>query len=243
MRFLNPKGALRSALSIVLFSIISVLVETHVARAEDDHESTSPDAWYVMTVISARSGFRVSHYWSHGVRLRAHTMLGVNPITTIVSGNRYWVYDVLLGEGIEIKRSELTIKQDADRGRPFGNDFERMVQSGGERVGTESVSGIPAEVWRLTNAAGRRTIWVTTGSAPIPLRVENFNRESGESATLSYSNWASSFDISESFFVPSPAISLRKFEYEEFVSESLNGKVRSDLVLFPELLHGVRPPN
>lgn len=239
----DRKAALRAALSCVLFSMISVLAAVHVARAEDGQESTSPEAWYAMTVISGRPGFRVSHYWSQGERLRAHTTLGVNPIATIVSGDRYWVYDVLLGEGVEIKRSELAIEQDVDRGRPFGNDLERMVQSGGEQVGTESVSGISAEVWRLTDASGRRTIWATTGSPPIPLRVENFNRESGESTTLSYSNWASSFEIPESFFVPPSAISFRKFEYDEFVSEALEGNVGSAPILFPDLLHGARRSN
>ena len=243
LKRLNRKGALPAAFLIVVFSILSVFAETRVARAEDGKKSTSPEAWYAMTVISGRTGFRVSHYWSQGVRLRAQTMLGVNPITTIVSGDRYWVYDVLLGEGVEVKRSGLAMKQDADRGRPFGTDLERMVQSGGERVGTESVSGIPAEVWRLTNASGRRTVWATTEPPQVPLRVENFNRESGESATLSYSNWASNFEIPESFFVPPQAISLRKFEYDEFVSESLKGNVGSTLILFPDLLHGARPPN
>jgi hypothetical protein len=249
MRFqnhLNPDIVRRVTLLITLLLTLVTLVSSDVfaegpeAGGEESHDPTRPETWYAMTVVSGRSGFRVSHYWSHGARLRAQTMLGVNPITTIVSGDRYWVYDVLLGEGTEIKRSEAAIQQDEDRGRPFGNDLAKMLRGGGERVGTESVSGLDAEVWRLTNTSGRRTIWATTGSPRVPLRVENFNRESGESATLSYSNWASGFDIPEDFFLPPANITLRRLEYDEFVSESLKGTVGPVLILFSDLLHGSR---
>jgi hypothetical protein len=103
------------------------------------------------------------------------------------------------------------------------------------------LSGVPAEVWRVTDATGRRTVWVTLGEPKVPLRVENFDRESGDSAVLNYSNWTSNIDLPESTFEPPADLLLQKFEYEQFVEKSLEGLVGPAPILYPRLLHGSRP--
>jgi hypothetical protein len=223
---------------------ICFLLAVFSATAEDeaeDEELRGRDSWYTSTVVSGRGGYRVTHYWSLGPALRSQTLVGVSPIVTIVQGDRYWAYNELLGEGIEVKRSAQAIAEDGKRGRPFGKDLEGLIRSGGERVETGLLSGVRAETWRVTNSQGRRTVWVRVDEPKVPLRVENFNRESGESATLSYSNWASGFEIPKEFFEPPANLRLRKFEYEAYVAESLKGPVGSAPILHPEMIHGRRP--
>lgn len=215
-----------------------------VAAAEDETQEdagSKAKSWYVSAVVSGRSGYRVTHYWSRGSDMRAHTLVGIHPITTIVRGDRYWVYDELLKEGIEIKRSAVAVAEDMKRDRPFANDLEILVQSNGEKVETGKLSGIPAEAWRVTDATGRRTVWVTASEPKVPLRVENFDRESGDSAILNYSNWTSNFDLPDSAFEPPADLLLQRFEYEQFVERSLEGLVGPAPILHPNLLHGSRP--
>jgi hypothetical protein len=224
--------------------IVSGVILFHLAvlpvGAEDEARSEQ-ESWYTSTVVSGRGGYRVTHYWSYGSALRSQTLVGVSPIVTIVRGDRYWVYNELLGEGIEIKRSTQAVAEDGKRARPFGNDLEGLIQGGGERVESGLLSGVPAETWRLTNTQGRRTVWVRVDEPKVPLRVENFDRESGESATLNYSNWASGFSVPEAFFEPLVTVKFKKFEYDEYVAESLKGPVGSAPILHPELIHGRRP--
>lgn len=214
------------------------------ASADNSADKPAPESesisWYVSAVVSGRSGYRVTHYWSKGSNLRAETLIGIRPVTTIVRGDRYWVFDELLKQGIEIKRSPLAVAEDGKQTRPFGNDLENLIRSNGEKVETGVLSGIPAEIWRVTNSVGRRTVWVTPGEPKVPLRVENFDRETGESATLNYSNWTSGFDLPDSAFEPPADLRLEKFEYEQYVEKSLEGLVGPAPVLHPSLLHGPR---
>lgn len=222
--------------------VLSAFILAAAAGADSQKEpATKSSSWYVTAVVSARGGYRVTHYWSSGPNLRTQTLVGIHPVTTIIRGDRYWVYDELLKEGVEIKRSALAVAQDAKGTRPFGNDLEELIESNGEQVETGLLVGIPAEVWRATNATGRRTVWVTASEPKVPLRVENFDRESGESVTLNYSNWASGFDLPDSAFEPPGDLRLQKFEYEQYVKKSLEGPVGPAPVLYPKLLHGPRP--
>jgi len=223
----------------------AALVLSPLVRAGEDADSRQAPAtkstnWYVSAVVSGRGGYRVTHYWSSGSNLRSQTLIGIHPITTIVRGDRYWVYDELLKEGVEIKRSISALAEDAKGVRPFGNDLEDLIRSNGEKVETGMLAGISAEAWRATSATGRRTVWVTVAEPRVPLRVENFDRESGESATLNYSNWTSGFDLPESTFEPPADLRLQKFEYEQYVKKSLEGPVGPAPVLYPKLLHGPR---
>jgi hypothetical protein len=240
MRFPFPDRMARVKPAMAGLAAICFLLAAFSAAAEDEIVS-GPDSWYTSTVVSGRGGYRVTHYWSLGPALRSQTLVGVSPIVTIVRGDRYWAYNGLLGEGIEVKRSAQAIAEDGNRERPFGNDLEGLVRAGGERVETGLLSGVRAETWRVTNSQGRRTVWVRVEDPKVPLRVENFDRESGESATLNYSNWASGFEIPMAFFEPPADIKLRKFEYTEYVAESLKGPIGSAPIIHPELIHGRRP--
>lgn len=224
----------------VVMAAICFLFTVSPVTADDD-EPSGPESWYTSTVVSGRGGYRVTHYWSLGPALRSQTIVGVSPVTTIVRGDRYWAYDELLGEGIEVKRSPLAIAEDGKRERPFGNDLEGLLRAGGEQVETGLLSGVPAETWRVTSSQGRRTVWVRASDPKVPLRVENFDRESGESATLSYSNWTSGFEVPKKFFDPPEVLQFRKLDYNEYVAESLKGPVGPAPILHPELIHGPRP--
>lgn len=211
------------------------------AAAKEDSVRPVPTIWYVSVVVSSRAGYRVTHYWSNGPNMRSQTMVGIHPVTTIVRGDHYWAYDTLSQEGIEIVRSPAAVAEDQNRGRPFGNDLEDIIRSHGEKIETGEIGGIPTETWRATNEVGRRTVWVTASEPKVPLRVENFDRESSETATLNYSNWASDFELPDRAFEVPPGLQLEKFSYDEYVEKSLEGMPGSIPVLHPKLLHGARP--
>lgn len=210
------------------------------AVADDTPPKVEAPSWYVAAVVSGRTGYRVTHYWSKGSNMRAQTLVGIRAVTTIVRGDRYWVFDELLKEGIVVKRSALALTEDAKQTRPFANDLEDLIRANGEKVETGMLSGIPAETWRVTNAAGRRTVWVTLDEPKVPLRVENFNRETSESATLNYSNWVSGFDLPDTAFEPPADLVLQEFEYDQFLEKSLEGPVGPAPIIYPKLLHGPR---
>ena len=121
---------------VLLFAVFAL-----EARAEDPQPPSlatpqiTSSTWYVSAVVSGRAGYRVTHYWSKGTSLRTQTMVGLHPVTTIVRGDRYWVYDELLRKGIAIKRSAGAVAEDAKGQRPFGNDLEGLIRSNGETVG------------------------------------------------------------------------------------------------------------
>ena len=201
----------------------------------------TPTNWYVSAVISGRSGYRITHLWSKGPKMRSETMLGSHPITTIVRGRHYRVFDRLTGEGIEIERAPRAVAEDESRVRPFGNDLEEVIRAGGEKVEEAELSGIPAEVWRVTSNRGRRTVWVAASGLRVPLRVENFDRESGESATLNYSGWSSPKEIPDAFFELPAALRITRFSYEAFAARADQAAVGHLPILHPNLIHGTRP--
>ncbi len=201
----------------------------------------APVNWYVSTVVSGRTGYRITHLWSKASKMRSETMLGSHPITTIVRGRHYWVYDRMTGEGIEIERSPQAIAEDETRRRPFGNDLDEVVRAGGEKVEEMELAGLPVEVWRVTRKKGRRTVWVTTSEPRLPLRVENFDRESGDLATLEYSNWRSPKEIPDTFFEPRTGLRITRFSYDVFAARSDQARVGQLPILYPGLVHGTRP--
>ncbi len=213
-------------------------------RAADEPAAKAESAestWYVAAVVSGRAGYRVTHYWSRGANMRSQTMVGIHPITTIVRGDRYWVYDELLNAGIVVIRSPLAVAADRTRDRPFANDLEKLIAAHGEQIETGKLNGIPAETWRATTSVGRRKVWVTAGEPKVPLRVENYDRESGESAVLNYSNWANGFDLPAQAFEPPLSFKVQELSYADYVAKSAEGLVGPVPVLHPTLLHGPRP--
>ncbi len=118
-----------------LFALLLIVLFTFGPAdgiAEDEQETEAPTrppmTWYASSVVTGDSGFRVTHYWSKGSSMRAETMIGAHPIVTIVRGDRYWIYDELHRQGLEITRSPAAVEQDAKRGRPFANDFENLMK-------------------------------------------------------------------------------------------------------------------
>ena len=139
---LLTKRARRIGSLLVLILALDTSSKAQSVNAEAEPKSAGETTWYVSTIVSGRSAYRVTNLWSRGPSLRSETMVGVHPVTTIVRGNRYWVYDELSNEGVEIARSKLATLADAKRGRPFGNDLEELVRLDGELVETVVVSGV-----------------------------------------------------------------------------------------------------
>ena len=64
----------------------------------------SQPTWYARTRIATSFGPVVNHYWSKGPWLRSETVLSGHRVVTIVNSTHYYVYDLVLGEGVEVVR-------------------------------------------------------------------------------------------------------------------------------------------
>lgn len=202
--------------------------------------SSSPRNWHASTIVSTPVGVRIINYWSEGEKMRAETLISGHPIHTIVRGDRYLTLDPLRQVGVDIGRSAHARKEDAGRERPFGNDLDEVVLDGGEKIEDTKMSGLDAEVWRVTDTRGRRTVWVTRDMPRVPLRVQTFDRGSGQTIDLTYSNWAFDLDVAAGFFASPTGYQMESFSYEEYVEKGLEGPVGSVPVLYPDLLHGTK---
>lgn len=198
----------------------------------------SPEVWYARKLTLGETPLRVEHFWSKGRKLRAHTVLAGHPIVTIVNGERYYVLDLLARSGVAIRRSPKALEQDRAGGRPFGLEGDRLRAEGAENVRSERLAGALCDVYRLTDAQGRREVWVTQESPQLPLRVEIFDRRSGRTARNDFIDWTQSVSPPDSFFEPDPSIALERIEYPEFVRRSAEGPVGPAPVLYSDLLHG-----
>ena len=76
-----------------------------VAPAEETEAVRVPESWFATAVVRGDTGMQVVDYWSRGPNMRARTLMRGHPITTIVFGGRYIVYDELTGKGIDIGRA------------------------------------------------------------------------------------------------------------------------------------------
>lgn len=238
----HASALLRAGLLVgAIFGGLVPLAMSAAAEDEEELKAEMRETWYVSSVVAGDSGFRMSHYWSKGSSLRAETMVGIHPVVTVVRGDRYWVYDELTRQGIEIVRSAKAVAQDATRTRPFATDFEDLLARSGERIDTTSIGGLAVEVWRVSNSKGRRTVWVMADAPRVPLRVENFDRQSAQTATLDYSNWATGVDLSDRAFEPPTDVEFQKFTHAEYLAKTLEGQGRRAPILFPKLLYGASP--
>ena len=89
------RRCLGSTVSLAVWMTVLIVLANADARAETEETADAPNTWYATTVVSGRSGYRSTNYWSKGPALRSQTVLGIHPVVTIVRGDRYWVYDVL----------------------------------------------------------------------------------------------------------------------------------------------------
>jgi len=194
--------------------------------------------WYARRITTGDAPLRIEDFWSRGPDLHAELVFGGHPIVTIVHGERYLTLDRLQMSGVSIQRSPKAIRQDANRGRPFGHELEILLADGGEKVGTEKVSGRRCDLYRVTDAKGRREVCVSQDKARLPLLLRVFDRSSGRSVESRYVEWESGIEIPDSFFAPDPRYQLEQFSYEDYLKQAAKGPVGPSPALHADLLHG-----
>jgi hypothetical protein len=201
-------------------------------------EEGLPDTWYVSTLSETERGLLGVHYWSKGPSFRAETIVEGHRIATIVREASYYIIDVVSGTGVELGRSEKAIAEDAGRGRPFGREWEALVRDGGEKVRSQELGGVAYDLFRVTDQAGRREILVTRSEPRIPVSFETYDRKSGTTSVVRYSNWRRGLVISDGFFEPPPGLEIPRIEYEEYLERIRTRSIGPAPVLYGELLHG-----
>ena len=210
-----------------------------IANAEDAKKP--PGSWHTTAFVRGSMGIRVIDYWARGDDMVARTLINGRPITTIVYGGRYIVFDGLAGVGLDIGRSKSSIKEDRDRDRPFGFELEDLKSEGGEKIDDVSIGSVRGEIWQLRDANGRRKLWISKGVPEVPLRVETFDRASGETIELDYQNWVFDIVLPDRFFVPPSGLNLTHIEYDAYLAQTGEAHMVPVPILYPDLLHGVGP--
>ncbi len=202
--------------------------------------SPDMDTWHTATLARSEHGVMVVNFWSKDALFRAETIVIGRRINTIVSGKYYYIFDAVEGRGIQIERGEKAIREDAGRGRPFGNEFEVIVRDGGEVVkdGVLPGLGLQYELYQLTDDEGRKQVYVTREEPRLPLRVERYIRTAGQSSVLEYSGWQRGLVVADSFFVPPANIEFEKVSYDEYVHAVGKRPFGPAPVFYRALLHG-----
>jgi hypothetical protein len=201
-------------------------------------QRSGPPTWYAQALARGDAGLNVTHFWSKGPLLRAETVVSGHKIVTIVNGEWYYAFDGLLERGMAIRRDDSAIARDAPGRRPFGNEYEILIEQGAEKVGEDTLLGRPSGIFRVTDEHGRRELWVTLDDARLPLRIEIFERSTGRKRYTDYINWRSSLFIPDAFFEPAPGVELERIDFEEYVRRSVEtGPVGPVPVLYSNLLH------
>ena len=198
----------------------------------------TPKTWHATAFFSSKSQYRIIHYWSAGSSMRAESVIGGHPITTIVRDDRYVVIDRLTGKALDTERAKRATEEDKGRLRPFGIELDELRRAGAEKVEETRISGVPVEVWRLTDNASRRTVWVTKAEPRVPLRAETFVRGSSDTLTFEYSNWVFDLEIPDEFFETPSNFDVEELDYDEYEEKSANGPVGPAPILYPDMLHG-----
>lgn len=180
----------------------------------------------------------VVHYWSKGTYFRSETIIAGHPIVTVVRDADYYTWDALTRQGYVIRRTDAAVAQDRRRKRPFGLELEDLIADGGEKIRSESLNGLPSDVYRVTDESGRRTLWVSTDPLQLPLRLETFERRSGRSGVLDWVSWMPGLVIPDDFFKPPDKLELHRFDgYEEYIERIREGPIPPTPPLFHHLLH------
>jgi hypothetical protein len=194
--------------------------------------------FYATTVGRSDRDMVVVQYWSKGALFRSETIISGHPIITVVNGDEYFTWDGLTKTGYVVRRTPAAVELDHKRKRPFGLELEYLVADGGEKIRSESLSGVPADVYRVTDDEGRRTIWVTSDKLALPLRMETYERRSGRTGQLDWVSWLPGLVIPDRFFVPPPDLSLTRFAgYTDYLAAMAAGPVLPTPPLYHYLLH------
>jgi outer membrane lipoprotein-sorting protein len=213
---------------------LGLMLAAFAARAD------APDTWYAQRLTLGDTPLRVEYFWSKGRKMRSETVVGGFPIVTIVNGEYYYVIDPLRGAGMAIRRSPAALQaEQRDRARrPFATEAEILIEQGAEKVRSEPLGGRLCDVYRITDNAGRREVWVTADALKLPLRIEAFDRMSGSTVRTDFVDWTRSLPIPDSFFEPGSDVKLERMEYDEYVRRSAEGPVGPAPILHMGLLHG-----
>ncbi|HVP29495.1 MAG TPA: hypothetical protein VMW35_10080 [Myxococcota bacterium] len=217
------------ALGALLFA--DCLAAVAATRAEE------PDTWYVEGVAQGTNGFQVSHFWSKGRKLRSESVVAGHLVMTFVSGDTYYAIDGLSGVGVAIQRSPKALAADAKGGRPMANEGRELIARGAEKVGTERIGGREVVVYRLTDAQGKHTAWVTNDPQQLLVKLETFRRGEGESATTIF-NYERGLEIPDSFFEPDARFTLERMTYQDYLTRIAKGPVGPVPVIHTDLLVG-----
>ncbi len=198
------------------------------------------DTWYAQRLTGGDTPLRVEHFWSKGAKLRAVTVVGGFPLTTLVNGEFYYVIDTVRNSGIAVRRNKRAILDERKRSRPFGLEGVILQEQGAEAIREGNLAGRPCRVYRITDNQGRREAWITADALELPLRIEAFDRGSGLSVRTDYVDWARDLPLPDSFFEPPSEVKLERYEYDDFVAKSAEGLIGPAPILHSELLHGSR---
>ncbi len=224
----------RAASALAFLAILPALA----ADAADELQT-----WHAQALAHSEVGLNVSYFWSKGAKFRSETVVSGHRIVTIVNGDLYYAYDAVTRQGLAIRRSPEAIAQDRPDRRPFGRELEILMGQGAEKVGEELHHGVPCEVYRVTDDAGKRVLWLTQSEPQLPVRLELFSRQSGRTRYTDYLNWMSDVPLDDSFFQPEKEIELTRYSLEDYLRVTLNeGPVGPVPVLYAELLHGGKLP-
>jgi outer membrane lipoprotein-sorting protein len=215
--------------------------KTTGAKPDAEKELADPKdiTWHAQALAHGPGGLNVTQFWSKGSKLRAETVISGHKVVTLVNGEWYYAYDATKGLGIRVRRTPASLALDMPFRRPFGNEAIRLIEMGAEVVGEENYHGREADVYRLTDRLGRRTIWASKDALNIPLHVEIYNRQTGQTQATDYLDWLTGLTIPDSYFDVDPNVAITSYEFEEygyFMSQS--GSVGPVPVLYSELLRG-----
>jgi hypothetical protein len=196
------------------------------------------ETWYVEQVTRGDVPLRVEHMWSKGARFHSHTVVSGQPIVTLVSGEWYYTLDPLRMVGIAVRRLPAAVAADASRGRPMAREAERLIGAGAERTGTEELGGRPCDSYSRTDARGRWRVWMTQKEPRLPVRVELFSREKGQTVVSDYVEWLQGFEIPDAYFEPDPRFQVERLEYATYLERASKGPALPLPILYADLLHG-----
>ncbi len=227
----------RSTRRLVLALLVGcALLASGAARAKQSGVET----WYAQALTKSALGINVTYYWSKGPKLRAETVIDGHKVVTLVNERFYYAIDAARSMGLAIRRTREAIEADNSGARPFGRELELILEQGGELVKAEELGGRMCDVYRVTDWRGRRQLWVTQGQLALPVRVEVYERDAGETRGTDYLDWRRGLPLDDAFFEPDSSFELERLDHETYLKRSAQGAVGPVPVLFPELLHGKR---
>ena len=194
--------------------------------------------WYAQALARGAGGLNVTHFWSKGPWLRAETVVAGHKVVNIVKGPWYYAYDGLTKRGLAIRRDPKAEAKDSPTRRPFGREYEILMNQGAEEIEQKEALGRKVGIYRITDMRGQREVWVTLDEQKLPLRLEIYDRQAQARRFTDYVNWQSALIIPDAFFDVEPDVQIERLELEQYIKRTLNeGPVGAVPVLYADLLH------